>query len=586
MVEKVNAYSYLRISTDAQKVGDGVRRQIEAGEKYAAEHGYELVETISDLGVSGYKGKNAQEGAFRRFLDAIEDGTVPSGSVLIVESLDRLSRAKVLQAFTQFADILNKGITIVTLVDDQVYTAESVVQNPGQLFMSLGIMLRANDESATKASRMRAVWQKKRQNLHTEKLTRRVPAWLELNDGKTDFIVREEAAQVVREIFDMSAKGMGVYTIARHMNSNLEHYPPIADAKRWNNSYISKILHNKAVFGCFQPSLKEDGKRTPIGELIKNYYPPIVSEEKFYLVQNRLKERRVGGAGRKGNSFSNLFTGLAFCVKCGGKLNYRSKGKSPKGGQYLRCGNSILNNGCRCPAWRYSEFEESFLRFVQEISFAEIFNTSGVGERQANLQQQKDSMDSILEEKMSAYQTLLQRFENPELPDFLLSDLVRRSEQLQSELSECKLKISELEEELQKLSGEDSESDRSDFISRYKVLLDGSPEEIREARYFMHGILRKNIEKIEVFNGERVNPWESLDFLPEWAGRFLLEKGIEGAQAYEDFFAKPSGQRFFDKISRYYIVHFKNGVTRRVAADYTILDTSPADLELINGFKS
>jgi DNA invertase Pin-like site-specific DNA recombinase len=91
-VKNINAYSYLRISTDVQKVGDGIRRQMDASERYAREHGYHLVETIRDVGVSGFHGKNAKEGAFSVFLTAIDQGIVESGSVLIVESLDRLSR--------------------------------------------------------------------------------------------------------------------------------------------------------------------------------------------------------------------------------------------------------------------------------------------------------------------------------------------------------------------------------------------------------------------------------------------------------------------------------------------------------------
>ena len=82
MSEKIKAYSYLRISTEAQTVGDGIRRQMEASEEYARQQGYSLVETISDVGVSGFKGKNAQKGLFGRFLAAIAEGTVESGSVL------------------------------------------------------------------------------------------------------------------------------------------------------------------------------------------------------------------------------------------------------------------------------------------------------------------------------------------------------------------------------------------------------------------------------------------------------------------------------------------------------------------------
>ena len=151
---KTKAYSYLRISNDQQKVGDGIRRQMEASKTYADQHGYDLVETMSDIGISAFKGKNITEGALGVFIVAIDAGNIEAGSVLLVESLDRLSRDSVLKAFGQFTSILQKGVGIVTLTDNQHYTAESVSKNVGQLFTSLGVMLRANEESVIKSKRI------------------------------------------------------------------------------------------------------------------------------------------------------------------------------------------------------------------------------------------------------------------------------------------------------------------------------------------------------------------------------------------------------------------------------------------------
>jgi DNA invertase Pin-like site-specific DNA recombinase len=185
-MEKVKAYSYLRISSDAQLIGDSMRRQIEAGERYAEKHGYDLVETIKDLGISGFKGKNAREGAFAKFLAAIEQEIVPSGSILIVESLYRLSRDGATKAFSQFAGMLSKGITIVTLLDEQEYTKDSVNSNSGQLFTSIGVMIRANEESTTKSKRLKEVWSQKRTGILNQKLTGKAPAWLKLETGKKE----------------------------------------------------------------------------------------------------------------------------------------------------------------------------------------------------------------------------------------------------------------------------------------------------------------------------------------------------------------------------------------------------------------
>lgn len=173
---KTKAYSYLRISNDQQKVGDGIRRQMEASKTYADQHGYDLVETMSDIGISAFKGKNITEGALGVFIVAIDAGNIEAGSVLLVESLDRLSRDSVLKAFNQFTSILQKDVGIVTLTDNQHYTAESVSENIGQLFTSLGVMLRANEESVIKSKRISAAWQRKREDIGDRKLTRNVPA--------------------------------------------------------------------------------------------------------------------------------------------------------------------------------------------------------------------------------------------------------------------------------------------------------------------------------------------------------------------------------------------------------------------------
>jgi len=88
-------------------------------EKYATEHHLKLDLPLSfrDLGVSAYRGQNAKEGALRAFLEAIEHNLVPPDSYLLVESLDRLSRDRILAAQSLFMLIVQAGVTIVKLGD-------------------------------------------------------------------------------------------------------------------------------------------------------------------------------------------------------------------------------------------------------------------------------------------------------------------------------------------------------------------------------------------------------------------------------------------------------------------------------------
>src|SRR5262249_26972894 len=116
--QKPLAYSYVRFSTPEQAKGASYERQIQMAQKYARERGWQLAETTyKDLGVSAYRHKNAETGALRAFLNAVEQGDIPRGSFLLVESLDRVTRNSILEAQSLFLLIINSGITLVTISD-------------------------------------------------------------------------------------------------------------------------------------------------------------------------------------------------------------------------------------------------------------------------------------------------------------------------------------------------------------------------------------------------------------------------------------------------------------------------------------
>ena len=152
---KPKAYSYIRFSTPEQGKGDTLRRQESEAEKYAEEHGLTLDESqkFKDLGKSGYKGFNRIHGALKEFIDLVEQGKIPKGSVLIVEHLDRLSREKVSDALTLFMNLIQKGIKIVTLQDNMEYDKKSIDKNSLQLLISITLMSAAHDESSKKIKR-------------------------------------------------------------------------------------------------------------------------------------------------------------------------------------------------------------------------------------------------------------------------------------------------------------------------------------------------------------------------------------------------------------------------------------------------
>lgn len=149
---KTKLYSYIRFSSMRQNDGSSYERQIRMAREIAVKYDLELVNDYQDLGVSAFKGANSKTGALSRFLDAI-GRSVPVGSWLFIENLDRLSRADIVSAQELFLSIIRRGITIVTGMDNKIYSLDTVTANPMDLMFSILLFIRGNEESQTKRNR-------------------------------------------------------------------------------------------------------------------------------------------------------------------------------------------------------------------------------------------------------------------------------------------------------------------------------------------------------------------------------------------------------------------------------------------------
>jgi DNA invertase Pin-like site-specific DNA recombinase len=210
-----------------------------------------LDESFRDEGISAFKGKHRAAGALKRFVDRVESGEVASGAVLLVESLDRLSREEVLDALEFFLRLMRLGLTVVTIGDgERVYSRESLRGDHSQLMMSLFVMARAHEESATKSDRVGRAWAVKRERARETKqaMTARCPAWIRLVGGpKTGrFELIEDRAAVVRDVFAKTIAGVGRRTIARGLNA--EAVPAWGGGNAWHGSYVQKIVSNPAAY--------------------------------------------------------------------------------------------------------------------------------------------------------------------------------------------------------------------------------------------------------------------------------------------------------------------------------------------------
>jgi DNA invertase Pin-like site-specific DNA recombinase len=595
------AYSYIRFSTDEQAKGHSLERQIDLSKNYASENNLELDTSLNmkDLGVSAYKGENATSGALASFINAIESGKVAKGSYLLVESLDRLSREKVITALNKFLNILQAGITIVTLCDEKKYEQKTV--NEIDLIISLTIMSRAHEESKIKGQRIIAAWNAKRKNITKQKLTKWSPKWLYLSDDRTEFHIHQDRADIVKEIFEWSSSGLGITLIIQKLEKrgiepwgSVKPSEPIRrHSKRWHSSYIQRILSNRTVLGEYKLRNNDVSNGH---EIIHNYFPTIISDELFYAVQAALKERSVRvtgrGAGRKGKTVSNLFSGLAYCGystdnnvgnhRCDGnneRMSYSNKGNHLT---YLQCAKiKSGNSGCKTcrKMWRYDSFETSFLTHINDIDISTL-----VGSK-SELQNKIDTINNTINVTLGNLNEInieLEKITNA-LNDYekIPELIIQRGIKLESEQKDLNERLLTLQIEQRKaLSGQNKNLEVKEQLQQLISLMKTKHgDALFNLRLQLSELLKKTIDKILVYSNSRVTNLELI----------RLKLGDEAAEILE----KNEKQQPKSTLA-IFDVYYKSGKRRTVVTDrenptkmFSILDFDNEKLvEAITSFNS
>jgi DNA invertase Pin-like site-specific DNA recombinase len=388
----VRVFSYLRYSRGHQRKGRSEKRQTTTAADYCARRGWELDNTLyADRGVSGFKGAHAATGQLGAFLKDITAGKVKPGDVLIVESLDRLSRQDIDDAFDLFRGILRAGVEIVTLDPERHYTRDSLKQITG-IIEPLVIMARANEESERKSSRGKDVWALRRSQAEEQKKPTNgaCPKWVRYDKAAKKFLPIPERVAVVKRIFVMCIEGKGCRQIAATLNR--EGVPPFA--RLWEISAVGRLLRSRSVMGEYQPKVRGETGRVAAGAAVPDYYPQIIDPETFWRAQGMLDGRNVLKVrGREGKGVANLFTGLLWDASDGSPMQY----KNTTAGKYLNSENA--HNGItKGNGFKYPIFEESVLMFLKGyISLESEDKTAHTKEREA------------LQAKLSACEARLKR---------------------------------------------------------------------------------------------------------------------------------------------------------------------------------
>lgn len=164
------AYAYIRWSTAAQLTGDSETRQLAELERFEQNTGIEIVRKFRDSGRSAFRGDNSRRGEFRLLLDCILSGEIVRGDYIVVESIDRITRQRVLDGVQIIQDILKSGVNLYTTTDQKTYSIENPSEDLQTLLMISVIAQRAYEESETKSKRLKSSWSNRRKAAESGKV--------------------------------------------------------------------------------------------------------------------------------------------------------------------------------------------------------------------------------------------------------------------------------------------------------------------------------------------------------------------------------------------------------------------------------
>jgi DNA invertase Pin-like site-specific DNA recombinase len=368
------AYSLIRFSSWKQAKGQSQRRQAEWSASWCGKHHCLLDESLKwDKPVSAFRGANRAKGALAAFLEMIQVGRVPKGSILLVESLDRLSRQELDEALTLFFGILRAGIDIVTMEPERHYTKASVGDIVG-LLEPLVIMSRAHEESSIKSVRLLDAWKKRRERAAERPMNAVGPAWLRMVGGRWQPI--PEHVATLNHIFNLALEGLGLHAIAARLNRSKT--PVMARSEAWAVSSVGKILRNRAVLGEFVPHAIRDGKRVPDGKSVAGYYPAVVDGATFYRVQAALDARR-NQRGPRGRHVRNLFTGLLRDARDGCTLVTVTESDKCRSVRLVSSGAQHGHDGSDFRTFSYPAAEGAILQLLKELKASDILPQTNRG---------------------------------------------------------------------------------------------------------------------------------------------------------------------------------------------------------------
>ena len=342
---------YYRLSQEDERQGESVSidNQRAILRKYAEEHGFEIHDEYIDDGVSGTTFDRPE---VQRLLDDAKTGVI---NTIIVKDLSRFGRNYI--EVGQYVDYVFPafGIRFIAIQDN--VDTENRDSNAMEMMPIMNIF---NEwHAANTSKKIRAVL---KSNAKDGKYhARKAPyGYVKSDTEKKTPIIDEEAAAVVKRIFEMRASGLSPHKIADILNAEgilnpsrycLERYGVVGRRENvglWSFCGVNSILQNPTYLGHMVQ--QRDGtvsyknhKRYIKDEsewvIVRNTHEPIISQELWDKVREVEKSVAQGRKTKRG--YTHPLSGFLYCADCGGKMKMNSINRNGKIDFNFNCGNHV-----------------------------------------------------------------------------------------------------------------------------------------------------------------------------------------------------------------------------------------------------
>lgn len=317
---------YARYSDHRQKE-ESIEAQLKICNIYAKEKGFTVVSEYTDRALTGLSDDRPQ---FQKMFRDAEKG---SFNAIIVYALNRFARDRDdYHIYKKF--LKNHGIQLLSVTDN-------IPEGPSGILLE-SVLVGQNEYYSVELS------QKVKRNmiLNAEKCLSnggRIPLGYKLQRidpynelSKKKYVINEETAPIVKEIFMKYANGATAKEICDSLNAR-----QLKTSQRcsFNKSSLHAMLKNKKYIGYYT----YDGKEIPNG------IPPIIEKELFDKVAKRMEKNKKNPAHSKAK-VEYLLTTKLFCGHCKEKMIGHSSNKSRKNGliyNYYKCKNSGGSRPCK-----------------------------------------------------------------------------------------------------------------------------------------------------------------------------------------------------------------------------------------------